>query len=213
MFNFFDSNLGFSLLTRILSVLVLACLSLPLRALQLEAALHYNFVGTDQNDNLDNGSAFSVNLLQKLPWGESDYSSWLIEAGVLVTEPLLDKTSNDAASRYQVELDTKALQFGARYMYRTSHDVSVYARGGMMLWDMTLDIQEHSSNHGTGSVSGSDNGLGYYWGIGAAFDITPSLYWLLQLSRHQHLDAFGDVSEKPLNLAFTSFSAGLNVGF
>ncbi|NRB40523.1 MAG: outer membrane beta-barrel protein [Pseudomonadales bacterium] len=210
---FLSSPLCKSVITALM-LFVSMSFSVSCLAGQIEAALHYNFVNSSQDDALSNGSAVSINYLQPLPWWQSQNSTWLFETGLLLAEPSVDAGGRDIAGAWQVQLQSNSANLGLRYAYRTAKDVSIFTRLGLSYWHMTLEVEEYSSIHG-GSVpdSENDNGLGYYWGIGAAFDITENTYWLLQLSQYQYLDAFEDISAKPFDLALTSFSIGVNVGF
>ena len=202
-------------IARFLSLLsFLSVVSFSAFSSQVEIALHHNIVNTDQDDALSSAAAVSANFLFSLNDAKHEKTRWLVETGVLFAEPAVDEPRGDDTGLYQVQLQTNSANVGARFVYRFAHDISIFTRAGLMLWHMELDVDEYFSTSSTAqSVSASDDGVGYYWGVGTAFDINDNVYWLLQLSRHQHVNAFDESADKAFNLTFTSFSLGVNAGF
>ena len=65
-----------------------------------------------------------------------------------------------------VEIDVSGFNASLRGAYPFTDQFSVFAKVGMMFWDVDVDSAE---------LSGSDSGEDFSWGIGAGFDFTETL--------------------------------------
>ena len=125
-----------------------------------------------------------------------------------------DSEKEDVVSQYLVSITSKDLLLGVKGQFNINNRISFYGRGGLLLWNTELEVEENFWNIIPGDkVSDDDNGVGYYISGGIIIHFTERLYMDAYLSHHQRNDIFKDDSAYPIDITETLGGVGLGFSF
>ncbi len=125
-----------------------------------------------------------------------------------------DSEKEDVVSQYLVSITSKDILLGLKGQFNINNRIAFYGRGGMLLWNTELELEENFWDIiPGGKVSDDDSGVGYYLSGGIIIHFTERLYMDAYLSHHQRNDIFKDDSNYPIDVTETLGGVGLGFSF
>ncbi|MEE2731915.1 MAG: outer membrane beta-barrel protein [Pseudomonadota bacterium] len=137
----------------------------------------------------------------------------LLEAGLSGIFDSQTETLEDNTGSYQLSISSWDFLLGIQYQQRFAERLAGYVRLGALAYNMEIELDEAFYDlKPAGSDSASDNGFGFYGGVGATYLLNPGWSISSELLFKRRLD-FLDESSKPFDVDSTGFSIGLRHAF
>ena len=125
-----------------------------------------------------------------------------------------DSEKEDVVSQYLVSITSKDILLGLKGQFNINKRIAFYGRGGLLLWNTELEVEENFWDIIPGDkVSEDDSGEGYYISGGIIIHFTERFYLDAYLSHHQRNDIFKDDSAYPIDVTETLGGVGLGFTF
>lgn len=134
--------------------------------------------------------------------------SFLLEASLSgINDSDTDKVEDNRGA-YSLALDSWDVLFGGLYQHAIKDQFEIYGRAGFLAYRMQLDLEESFYDlKAAGSDSVSDNGYGFYAGVGCLVQLDANWRIASDLVFKRRLD-FLDDSSRPFDVD----TFGINVG-
>jgi opacity protein-like surface antigen len=157
--------------------------------------------------DFEHGGALSLQYSYKL-------QSWLaLDAGIYVSEKVLDEKRTDVVGTYRASLATNSLQLGLRPQHRFV-EWQIFGRLGVLRYETELEVEEFFNEEIPGGMdSARTQGAGYYFGIGAVNFITDRITIQFEYNRMTQLDLFEGRTDSPFDLTINSIGIGCGLTF
>jgi hypothetical protein len=115
---------------------------------------------------------------------------------------------------YQASIEARGLTIAVRPEYKFSNRNKVYARGGLLVYDAQLNVEEYfDTGIPAGTRSADTDGFGYLLTVGWAHNFTRSVTIQFELGNLTMLDMFEGQSPAAFDLSSTGYSVGFGYAF
>ena len=199
-----------------LSATLLLTLLLTITASQHTSATEFYLQGSLALSQPDGGSGSDLELTTspRLIAGLAFTPNISAEVGFYYLYSEQDAEKEDVVSQYLVSISSQDILIGLKGQFNINKRIAFYGRGGLLLWNTELEVEENFWDIIPGdTVSEDDRGVGYYISGGMTIHFTERLYLDTYLSHHQRNDIFKDDSDYPIDITETLGGVGLGFSF
>lgn len=138
---------------------------------------------------------------------------WGLEAGFNRMNKAETDRQTDNVGEYQFTFSSKELMLGLAGRLQLNNDWKVQAHIGWLRYDMDVELWESFFSYKpSGKKTTSDQGNGYYVGLGLQRDLRKNVSLDFQALHFKRLDVLGD-SSKPFDLSTNGASVGATLYF
>jgi hypothetical protein len=190
------------LVTSLIAVLFSSVVMAQDIPVSLSAKIIYDFVDVESAD-FDG----SLSLEGAITIPANEHISF--EAAITGLNDSQSDRLEDNTGSYQLTLNSIDLLAGVQLQFFQSKQWRGYARGGVLYYNMDVELEEAFYDlKPAGTVSESDNGFGYYLGVGTTMQTSAGWALVCEATYRARLDVFDD-SSKPFDVNSFGVSFGI----